>query len=114
MKTLLPVLLLGALTLLAPPADASSGHGRSRYRSSHVWVSGGTETVMRHVWVPGRIERVWVEPVFELRLGSCGERIRVCVASGYWRTIQHPGHYELRPVRVALPGRWEKRGSCSW
>jgi hypothetical protein len=125
MKTMFSSLLLGALLFVLAPATeaqrvvggayrgtygASSGHRAIRYESSRVWVPGGYESVSERVWLPGRVERVWVEPVFEFRLGSCGSRFRVMVAAGHWRTVQHPGHYETRRVRVYVPGHWAPRG----
>ena len=122
MKTLFSSLLLGGLLCaLAPASDAqrvhASGHYGSygsyryapRYESSRVWIPGGYEMVNERVWVAGRVERVWVDPVFELRIGTCGERFRVLVCAGHWSTVQHPGHYEVRRVRVHVPGHWEKR-----
>jgi len=83
--------------------------GRS-YVTSRVWVPGSYEVVQQRVWVAGWTERVWIEPAFEWRFGSCGTRFRVQVGSGYWRTVHHPGRYESRPVRVWRPGHWVARG----
>jgi hypothetical protein len=120
--------LLVALCLLGSAADAqvSAGrysgapsyrsassvrmHGRPSYSSSRVWVPGHYETIDQRVWVPGRAERVWIEPVYELAIGPCGTRVRILLSAGHWRTIHHPGHYELRPVRVYRPGCWVARG----
>lgn len=118
MKTLFSSLLLGALLcLLAPASEAQrvygshhTAYGVRRYEAGRVWIPGGYETVSQRVWVPGRVERVWIDPVFELRLGSCGERFRVQVAAGHWTTVQHPGRYETRRVRVYVPGHWATRG----
>jgi hypothetical protein len=127
MKTLLSSLLLGAMLSLLAPATAAqrvhasaysghqtgyknSGHMSRSYESSRVWVPGGYEIVDERVWVPGRTERVWIDPSFGFRIGSCGERFQVQVSTGYWRTVQHPGHYEIRRVRVYVPGHWAKRG----
>ena len=117
MKTAFSSLVLGALLLVSAPAGAQgvyasyySGRVVHGYATSRVWIPASCETVERRVWVPGCSERVWVEPVFELRIGPCGERFRVLVAAGYWRTLHHAGHYELRPVRVEVPGHWEARG----
>ena len=70
----------------------------------------GSEFVHQRVWVPGWTEKVWIEPAFEWRFGSCGTRFRVQIGSGYWRTVHHPGRYETRPVRVWRPGHWVARG----
>ena len=66
---------------------------------------GRYETRYERVWVPGRSERRWCPPQFEWRYDSCGRRIRVQVRAGYWGTIQHPGFYERRAVRVWVPAR---------
>jgi hypothetical protein len=127
MKARFLSLLLASVCCLAPAASAqvsagvyvSAGargytHGYSHgYTASRVWVPGWYETVSERVWVPGRTERIWVEPVYEYRpvyhVGACGP-VRVLVRAGYWRTIHHPGHYELRRVRVYRPGYWTPRG----
>ena len=85
----------------------ASGY-RGEYRARAVWVPAGYELVPRRVFVPGRCERVWVEPAFELRVDSCGRSTRVCVRPGGWQTIQHPGHYETEYVRVWKPGHWAR------
>ncbi len=118
MKTLFSSLLLGALLSLLAPATAAqrvhasaySGHKSRSYESSRVWVPGGYEIVEERVWVPGRTERVWIDPSFGFRVGSCGERFRVQICAGTWRTVQHPGRYEIRRVRVYVPGHWAPRG----
>lgn len=125
MKYLSSILLLGALLSLLAPATAAqrvhasrhSGHALRGYSHASsagpVWIAGGYETVEQRVWVPGCVERVWVEPTFALRIGSCGERFRVLVTAGHWRTVQRAGHYEIRRVRAWAPGRWlERRSGC--
>lgn len=118
---ILSTLILGALLFLLAPTTAAqrayaSSHGSQALRGyshakapSRTWIPGGYETVDQRVWVPGCAERVWVEPAFALRIGACGERFRVLVAAGHWRTVQHPGHYEVRRVRVRVPGHWRDR-----
>jgi len=116
------MLLIGALAAFAPALSAQrSGYGakpslsaayfRGGYESSRVWVPGYHEIVSRRVFVPGPVKRVWVAPQYEWRIGSCGVRY-VCVRQGYWRTVQLPGHYEIRQERVYQPGRWVARGNC--
>ena len=85
----------------------ASGY-RGVVRANAVWVPAGYELVPRRVFVPGRCERVWVEPLFELRVDHCGRTSRVCVRAGAWQTIQHPGHYEIEYVRVWRPGHWAR------
>jgi len=128
MKARLSMLLVGALAALAPALSAqrgaecaipsvSSGYFRGgyestrAYESSRVWIPARYETVSRRVFVPGPVQRFWVAPVFEWRFGPCGFQY-VCVREGYWRTVQLPGHYEIRQERVYQPGRWVARG-CS-
>jgi len=88
----------------------SRGYSHSRSPSALVWVPGRYETVSRQVWIPGCVERVWIEPVFELRYDSCGIAIRVQVCPGHWENVQRAGHYELRSVREWRPGHWAPRG----
>jgi hypothetical protein len=119
--------LIATLALLASAADAQVSVGRysgartygngaprpvrASYASSRIWVPGHYETVDQRVWVPGRTERVWIEPRYELALGPCGTRVRVLIATGHWRTVHHPGHYEIRRVKVYRPGCWVARGA---
>ena len=124
-STLLRALIATAvLGLAATPALAQRSHYQSYsacsnrsvyaseyrvgYRANAVWVPAGYELVPRHVFVPGRCERVWVDPVFELRVDSCGRTSRVCVRAGAWQTIRHPGRYEVQYVRVWRPGHWAR------
>lgn len=122
MKLPFAAALCAALFLAAgePAAQrvAASLHGPSVRVSGYshaprrVWVPGHYETRCEQVFVPGCTERVWVEPVFELRLGACHTWIRVEVAPGHWRTVQHPGRYETREVRVWIPGHYAARARC--
>ena len=125
MKTFLASLVvLAGMTLFAGASHAqraisseygvrASHYGGSRgYAHSRVWVAGRYETVRERVWVPGRCERVWVPPAFELRRDGCGRVVRVMVRAGCWETVQHPGHFEERCGRVWRPGHWAPRGSC--
>lgn len=91
-------------------AYSGYSHGGRSYASSRVWIPGRYEVVHQRVWVPGWTERVWIEPAFEWRFGSCGTRFRVQVGTGYWRSVHHPGRHETRPVRVWRPGHWVARG----
>jgi len=127
MKILCSTLLIGALAAFAPALSAqraaayrgiSASYSRGvtpsytrDYSSSRVWVPGHFESVSRRVYVPGPVRREWVEPVFEWRFDLCGARF-VCARDGYWRTVQLPGHYEVRCERVWRPGGWVTRGSC--
>jgi hypothetical protein len=116
MKTLISSLLVGVLLLVSATETNAQrvvasryGEPRPHYVSSRVWVPGRYETVNERVWVEGPVQRVWVEPVYEWRLGSCGFRY-VCAREGYWRSVRLPGHYENRCVRVWHPGYWAPRG----
>jgi hypothetical protein len=118
MKTATPSLrsLLGlALILfLAPTASAqvsalAPSQARGSYAASRAWIPGHYETLHERVWVPGWTERIWIEPAFEWRRGPCGARFRVQVCAGYWRSVHHPGHYEIRAIRVWRPGYWAAR-----
>jgi len=78
-----------------------------------VWVPGHHETRERRVFVPGRREKVWIDPVYVDGFDSCGQPIRRLVRDGYWDVVQHPGHYETRRQAVWVPGRRERRTCCS-
>jgi len=85
---------------------AYSGRG---YAPARLWIPGGYEVVPRQVWVPGFSEKVWVEPVFDVTCDRFGNQVRVLVRDGYYRTVHHPGHYEVRQDRVWQPGHWRCR-----
>jgi hypothetical protein len=83
------------------------------------WIPARYEVVTERVWVPGHVDRVWVPPVYRevgrrhghyRGHGRCGPRGgrfgRVVVRPGYWRTVEHPGHYELVERTVERPGYW--------
>jgi len=123
MKPLLSfALLLAALGLAAPALSAQRGVYASDARllrapaythaPRRVWVPGHYETRHERVWVPGPCERVWIEPVFELRFDACGRRVRFEVSPGHWRTVQHPGHHEQRAFQVWVPGHYRSRERC--
>lgn len=79
----------------------------SRGRGS-VWVPGRYELVPRRVWVPACSERVWVDPVYDVRCDVFGNQVRVLVREGFWRIIQHPGHFETRNEQVWVSGHWRR------
>lgn len=90
-------------------------YGRHEYRrpsydSARVWIPGCYELVTERVWIPGCRERVWIEPVFELRTDICGITVRVQVSPGHWSLVERPGHWETRSRRVWRPGYWQVRG----
>lgn len=74
---------------------------------ARLWVPGRYETRCERVWVPGCERREWVPACYGWRVGPCGERYRVLVREGYWRTVREPGRYETREVSVWVPGHWE-------
>ncbi len=98
--------------------SASRGVYPSAYRSAEVrvgrvWVPGRYVLAPERVFVPGRSERVWIPAAFELRVDGCGRRSQVCVRGGHWEIVQHPGHYEIRTVRVWQPGHWSYPAHCN-
>ncbi len=123
-KLLTPLLTMAFLAVATAPApaqhlprllervhDALHDHVQQR-RHTHCdacrrWIPPRCETVTERVWVPGRCERIWVPPVYRDICDPWGRHQRVLASAGYWRTIQHPGHYEGRTRQVTVPGRWE-------
>ena len=83
--------------------------GRRPVQPYRVWVPGAYRTVSRQVWVPGRVDRVWVEPRYEVRLDPCGLEVRVLVCAGYYDTVEVPGRYETRREQEWVPGHWTYR-----
>jgi hypothetical protein len=136
MKTRIALLLALCTPLLASNASAQErvGYGKRLTRPSHSaalrapgharrapsYRSGvratpygssyrhGARTVLRRVWIPERVERVWVEPVFELRFDSCGNELRVLVREGYHEDVVRPGYWVTREVTVP----WRTRATC--
>lgn len=68
------------------------------------YVPAHYETVAEQVWVEGASREVWVPPVYQSCTDPCGNTTRMLVRAGYWQTVQNPGHYETRYVRVWVPG----------
>jgi hypothetical protein len=89
-----------------PPSYAPKPCPPPWYPAPKVWVPGHYEQRCEQVWVPGCTQKVWVEPVYELRYDSCGRAFRFCVAGGHWKTVGAPGHYETRTVSVWVPDCW--------
>ena len=77
------------------------------------WVPGHYESVPHSVYVPGRREKIWIDPIYEDRFDACGQRTRVLVQGGGWKVIEHPGHYETRFEQVWVSGRHERRLCCA-
>jgi hypothetical protein len=73
------------------PVPTPGGHG------------GHWRVIEEKVWVPGRIENVYVDPIYETRYDHCGNPYRVLVRAGCWSTIEHPGHWEIRQRKVWEP-----------
>ncbi|MEM9801100.1 MAG: hypothetical protein AAGA20_12305 [Planctomycetota bacterium] len=88
-------------------ASVTVGDRGTSFRASFGQRSRGGRYVTRYerVWVPGFQRQVWVPPVYEWRCGPFGNRIRVCVRAGFYRTECVPGRYESRPVQVWVPHR---------
>ncbi|HED63991.1 MAG TPA: hypothetical protein ENJ09_00390 [Planctomycetes bacterium] len=99
----------------APGVYAStnrSHHTPSRYTASHrvqQWVPGRFETVTRRIWVPERVESVWIEPVFGLRTDIFGVSVRVELSPGHFERVVQPGYYTTRRERRWIPGHWVVR-----
>jgi hypothetical protein len=72
------------------------------------WVPAHYETIREKVWVAGREEKVWVEPIYETRCDYHGRPIHVLVRPGHWKKICTPGHYEYCERKVWVEGCWRK------
>lgn len=70
------------------------------------WVPGHYETVRERVWIPFRVQKVWIEPAYEWRRDSCGRAFMACVSTGHYEMVEHPGRYEHRSTRVWVAGCW--------
>lgn len=72
-----------------------------------VWMPGHHTSVRQRVWVPGFTEQVWSGPVYATHCDPFGTAYKVLVEPGHYDAIQHPGHWELKPVQVWKPGHWK-------
>ena len=83
------------------------GHDAFARRPARHWVPGHhvTETVSECV-SPGRHEKRWVEPVYEVRRDACGRAYRVLVSEGHFEDVWIPARYVTREVRRWVPGHW--------
>ncbi|MBM3976492.1 MAG: hypothetical protein FJ299_05830 [Planctomycetes bacterium] len=80
--------------------------GKHHYGKMQRWVPGRYECVEERFWVPGTCERVWVPARYELAYDECGRPYRRLICAGRWETIEHPGYWEVRPVRRWIEGYW--------
>jgi hypothetical protein len=71
------------------------------------YISGYYETRTETILVePERIEKVYVEPVYDTRYTADGKPVVVKVADGYYREIVIPAKYTTIQTRVFVPGYW--------
>ena len=91
------------------PYASPSYAPRFPYAPHRNWVPGRYETRYEQVWVTGAAQKVWSPAVYETRYDSCGRPYTVLVRAACWQVVQHPGHYESRPVSVWVPGHWAGR-----
>ena len=89
----------------ARPMRGYGSRGPTR-AGTGVWIPGRYERLPSRVLVPGRLERIWVPPVFETRYRPCGTAYRVLVTAGFWKELRHPSRYETRYTRRWVPGRY--------
>ena len=66
----------------------------------------------RRVWVPGVIRQVLVPAEYETRWDHhCHAYVQVLVHAAHYTTVQDPGYWEYRRVRVAHGSARYRRGS---
>ena len=71
--------------------DSRAGvHASLRFGSPRRSTCG---TVPRRHWVAGYWDRVWIDPIYDVRYQSCGTPYRVLVRAGYWKRVWRPGHW---------------------
>jgi len=78
---------------------------RTPYRHAR-WIPGHYRTVRERVWVPGCVQRVWIEPRYGWRRDSCGRPFRGCISRGHYEMVEQPGRYEFRDSKVWVDGFW--------
>lgn len=93
------------------PLRSTNYYGNRGYRYGYgrVWIAGRYEVVHRKVWVPGYSERIWIEPIYEETCDAYGNASSILVRAGHYKTIRHPGRYEVRREKVWRPGYWSRR-----
>ena len=114
-----------------PKARVTTNVSASRYRGSYnrprrgygsrgytppttrIWVPGHYTQVAYQVFVPERLEKIWVAPVYETRYRACGTAYQVLVTAGFWKEICHPARYETRYRKQWVPGRYEVRTAAN-
>ena len=75
-------------------------HGTQRdFRRGHY------QTRSERYWVPAFDRQVWVPARYEWHRDFCGNRTRVLVQAGHYRTECVPGHYDTRSVQVWVPAQ---------
>jgi len=100
-----PLTAYGARGLHPSQQCATASSFGVHYGTSRSYRRGRYETRCEQVWVPGRQERVWIEPRYEWRHDPCGRRYRVLVCAGHHSLRHIPGHSDSRTVRVWVPAR---------
>jgi hypothetical protein len=103
-----------SLGLHAPLGNGHVSLNYSKGPRARRWVPAHWETREQRVWVPGSCEKVWVEPRYRFAYDSCGRRIEIQIGGGHWREVQHPGHYEVRAVKVWVEAGWQDCDDGSW
>jgi hypothetical protein len=85
--------------------DGYRGPRVHRHGTTCYWVEGRYELVQRKVWVPARVEREYVPPVFQTIVVD-GQPRAVLVSQGYYREHFVPSRYETIADYAWVPGYW--------
>lgn len=64
---------------------------------------GRFKIVREKVWIPGRIERVWIDAVYTTGYDGQGRPVQVLVSPGQYKDVRVPGRHEVRTRRVWVP-----------
>jgi hypothetical protein len=98
----------GAFSVGYSSAPSAPRAYRSHYRHAR-WVPGHYQTVRERVWVPGCVQRVWVEPRYGWRRDSYGRTYRRCISKGHYAMVEQPGRFEYLDAQVWVDGCWRTR-----
>lgn len=101
--TLALAIVVSAQPVQTPPVTADQPVTVIPQEKAPAGQRGHFKVVQERVWVPGGIQRVWVDAVYATARDTNGNPIQVLVEPGHYRDVKLPGRYELRERKVWVP-----------
>jgi hypothetical protein len=106
-----------------PIITPNPGHGHGHHRRGHFrrplvhihttacyYTAGHYTTRYEKQYIPPRVVKQYIPPQYEWVIRPDGRRVKILVASGYYRDVVVDGHYTSVPVQVYVPASW----SCGY